>query len=167
MYFPISHTLHSCIYSIYQHASKNCPGINCKAISLPQYNLCFSESLFLVLQIYHQQWQKASKSDALSRIFPTGSVVGESPLHQPKICSFPPSLLEKFMKWVESNLKHNSSLLTKEQCDDIRNFLKANDKSRFDKSLRKRVIKNQYETMQFPALNIEEKFYVFLPKVNR
>ena len=71
------------------------------------------------------------------------------------------------MKWVESNLKHNSSLLTKEQCDDIRNFLKANDKSRFDKNLRKRVIKNQYETTQFPALNIEEKFYVFLPKVNR
>ena len=41
----------------------------------------------------------------------------------------------KFMEWVDSNLKHISSLLTKEQYDDIRIFLKANDKFRFDKNL--------------------------------
>ena len=28
----------------------------------------------------------------------------------------------KFMEWVSSNLKHNFSLLTKEQYDDIKNF---------------------------------------------
>ena len=39
-------------------------------------------------------------------------------------------------------------------------FLKANDKSRFDKYLKKRVVKNQYETMQFPALNIGEMLYI-------
>ena len=60
------------------------------------------------------------------------------------------------MEWVDSNLKHNSLLLRKEQYDDIRNFLKAHDKSRFDKNLRKRVVKNQYETMQFPGLNTGE-----------
>ena len=60
------------------------------------------------------------------------------------------------MEWVDSNLKHNSSLLTKKQYDDIRNFLKAIDKSRFDKNLIKRVVKHQYETVQFPALNIGE-----------
>ena len=49
----------------------------------------------------------------------------------------------KFVELVDSDLKHNSSLLIKEQYDDIRNFLKANDKSRFDKNLRKRVVKNQ------------------------
>ena len=64
------------------------------------------------------------------------------------------------MEWVDSNLKHNSSLLTKEQYDDIRNFLKANDKSRFDKNLRERVVKNQYETMKFPALNIGESLCI-------
>ena len=47
----------------------------------------------------------------------------------------------KFMEWVDSNLWHNSSLLTKEQYDDIRNFLEANGKSRFGKNLRKRVLK--------------------------
>ena len=55
----------------------------------------------------------------------------------------------KFMERMDSNLKHDSLLLTKEQYDDTRNFLKANDKSRFDKKLRKRVVKNHYETMQF------------------
>ena len=49
----------------------------------------------------------------------------------------------KFMEWVDSYLKHNSLLLTKEQYNDIIDFLKANDKSRFDKNLRKRVVKNQ------------------------
>ena len=53
----------------------------------------------------------------------------------------------KFMEWVDSNQRHNSLLLTKEQHGNIRNFLKANDKSRFDKNLRKRVVKNQSETM--------------------
>ena len=62
----------------------------------------------------------------------------------------------KFMEWVDSNPRHNSSLLTKRQYDDIRSFLKPNDKSRFDKNLRKRLVKNQYETIQFPALNIGE-----------
>ena len=55
----------------------------------------------------------------------------------------------KFMERMDSNLKHDSLLLTKEQYDDTRNFLKANEKSRFDKKLRKRVVKNHYETMQF------------------
>ena len=59
------------------------------------------------------------------------------------------------MEWVDSDLKHNSSSLTKEQYDDIRNFLKSNDKSRFDKNLRKRFVKNQYETIQFPVLNVQ------------
>ena len=53
------------------------------------------------------------------------------------------------MERMDSNLKHDSLLLTKEQYDDTRNFLKANEKSRFDKKLRKRVVKNHYETMQF------------------
>ena len=53
------------------------------------------------------------------------------------------------MERMDSNLKHDSLLLTKEQYDDTRNFLKANGKSRFDKKLRKRVVKNHYETMQF------------------
>ena len=53
------------------------------------------------------------------------------------------NIKRKFMKWVDSYLKHNSLLLTKEQYNDIRYFLKANYKSRFDKNLRKRVVKNQ------------------------
>lgn len=57
------------------------------------------------------------------------------------------------MECVDSNLKPNSSL-TKDQYDDTRNFLKASNKSRFDKGLRKNVVKNQYETKQFPALNV-------------
>ena len=60
------------------------------------------------------------------------------------------------MEWVDSNLKHNSLLLRKEQYDDIRNFLETHDKSRFDENLRKKVVKNQYETMQFPTQNIGE-----------
>ena len=71
----------------------------------------------------------------------------------------------KFMELLDSNLKHSSSLLTKEQYDDIRKFLKANDKSRFEKNLKKRVIKNQYKIMQFSALNIGE--ILFLPKLNK
>ena len=38
------------------------------------------------------------------------------------------NIMAKFMEWVDSNLKHNSLLLTKEQYDNTINFLKVKDK---------------------------------------
>ena len=42
---------------------------------------------------------------------------------------------EKFMEWLNSNLKDNSSLLTKGQYDETIKYLKADDKSAFPQEL--------------------------------
>ena len=61
--------------------------------------------------------------------------------------------MAKFMEWVNSNLKHNFLLLTKEQYDDIKKFWKQMINLDLTKIWGK-VVKNQYEAMKFPALNI-------------
>ena len=38
---------------------------------------------------------------------------------------------EKFKEWLNSNLKDNSPLLTKEQYDEIIKYLKVDDKSAY------------------------------------
>ena len=52
---------------------------------------------------------------------------------------------EKFMEWLNSNLKDNSPLLTKGQYDEIIKYLKADDKSAFPRRIPRRVANNNYQ----------------------
>ena len=67
---------------------------------------------------------------------------------------------EKFMEWLNSNLKDNSPLLTKGQYDEIIKYLKAYDKSAFPRRIRRRVANNSYQLMNFPGLGIEDIFCI-------
>ena len=67
---------------------------------------------------------------------------------------------EKFMEWLNSNLKDNSPLLTKGQYDEIIKYLKADGKSTFPRRIR--VASNSYQLMSFPVLGIED--IVCIPK---
>ena len=63
---------------------------------------------------------------------------------------------EKFMEWLNSNLRDNSLLLTKGEYDEIIKYLKADDKSAFPQRIRRRVASNSYQLMNFPVLGIED-----------
>ena len=52
---------------------------------------------------------------------------------------------EKFKEWLNSNLKDNSPLLTKEQYDEIIKYLKADDKSAYPQRIWRRVASNNYQ----------------------
>ena len=60
------------------------------------------------------------------------------------------------MEWLNSNLKDNSSLLTKGQYDEIIKYLKPDDKSAFPRKIRRKVASNNYQLMSFPVLGIED-----------
>ena len=72
---------------------------------------------------------------------------------------------EKFMKWLNLNLKDNSPLLTKGQYDEIMKYLKADDKSAFPRRIQRRVASNSYQSMNFPVLGIED--ILCIPKKNK
>ena len=63
---------------------------------------------------------------------------------------------EKFMEWLNSNLRDNSLLLTKGEYDEIIKYLKADGKSAFPQRIRRRVASNSYQLMNFPVLGIED-----------
>ena len=63
---------------------------------------------------------------------------------------------EKFMEWLNSNLKDNSPLLTKGQYDEIIKYLKADGESAFPRRIRRRVASNGNQLMSFPVFGIED-----------
>ena len=62
---------------------------------------------------------------------------------------------EKFIEWLNENLKQNSSLLTQLQYDEIVSYLKAEDKTGFARKLKRRV-DNKYELLSFPVFGVED-----------
>ena len=71
---------------------------------------------------------------------------------------------EKFMEWLNSNLKDNSPLLTKGQYDEVIKYLKTDDKSAFPWRIQRRVASNSYQLMNFSVLVIED--ILSIPKKN-
>ena len=56
---------------------------------------------------------------------------------------------EKFMEWLNSNLKDNSPLLTKGQYNEIIKYLKVNGKSAIPQRIGRRVASNSNQLMSF------------------
>ena len=62
---------------------------------------------------------------------------------------------ERFVSLISSSSKSNSPLLSREQYDEIVNFLKAEDRSSFPRRLKRRVLNNKYQLMKFPSRDID------------
>ena len=63
---------------------------------------------------------------------------------------------ERFMTLISSSLKSNSPLLSREQYDEIVNFLKAEGWSSLSRKLKRRVLNSKYQFMKFPSLDVDD-----------
>ena len=62
---------------------------------------------------------------------------------------------EKFVEWLNKNLKCNSSLLTGAQYEEIVRYLKSENKGGFERKLKRRV-DNKYQLLSFPVVGVED-----------
>ena len=59
---------------------------------------------------------------------------------------------EKFERRLTEVIKSNSSIVSRAQYDEIIRYLKADDKSSFQRKLKRKVKANNYSLISFPSL---------------
>ena len=63
---------------------------------------------------------------------------------------------EKFERRLTEVIKSNSSIVSRAQYDEIIRYLKADDKSSFQRKLKRKVKANNYSLISFPSLGLHE-----------
>ena len=63
---------------------------------------------------------------------------------------------EKFERRLTEVIKSNSSIVSRAQYDEIIRYLKADDKSSFQRKLKRKVKANNYSLISFPSLGLHD-----------
>ena len=71
-----------------------------------------------------------------------------------------------FTTWLRNNIKPNSSILNAATYGDIVTYLTAEDKTRFERKLKRKVATHNYNLMSYGPLNIENKLFIEVKNVS-